>query len=139
MPEVIIKFGSSTDKSSVFEPYKVDKYLVEKPLTNNDGSFCKWGFCSYRDKKFFLKEFLSPKYPQEDASIFEERRQRQIRECNDWFQQKQKVYRRVMESANENIIAPLDFFKFKNQFYLVTERVESNHIAIEQLHQRPLY
>lgn len=76
MPEVIIKFGSSTDKSSVFEQYKVDKYLVEKPLTNNDGGFCKWGFYSYRDKKFFLKEFLLPKYPQEDAPISEERRQR---------------------------------------------------------------
>ncbi len=125
---------SESTEGTAFQPYEINGYLVQQPLTANDSGFSKWGYCTKFGKEFFLKEFLSPKYPKEDAPITEQQRNNRVKECNAWFQSKQEIYHRIMESASGNLVVPSDFFRFGNQFYLVTEKVQPNAIAFQDLH-----
>lgn len=135
MSELKIKVSNTTKKEAPFQPYQVNGYWVEKPLTTNGGGFCKWGFCRKFQREFFLKEFLSPKFPKEDADISERQRTQRVRECNEWFQAKQKIYQRIIRSSDGNLVLPSDFFRFGNQFYLVTERIDAEIISMEEVSQ----
>lgn len=136
--EIKMKSKADSDPDSEFKPYTINGYLISKPFTSNDSGFSKWGFCTKYGKEFFIKEFLDPKYPSADAEISETRRKNQIKECEEWFAQHSKVYKTIMNCNGGNMIVPIDFFKDKNNFYLVTEKVEANNIGFNEIHKKSL-
>ena len=127
---------SSTDKS--FEPYEVNGYRISHPLVAAGGGNCKWGFAKKYGKEFFIKEFLSPKYPDQNIEISDAMRKIQIRECNEWFEMHSRVYRAILKNAGGNLILPLDFFRFQNHFYLVTEKIESNGMKFDDIYRKSM-
>lgn len=132
---VEIKMKSRSDSSSeqAFRPFTINGYQVDKPFTSNDSGFSKWGFCKKYGNDFFIKEFLTPKYPAEDAEISETRRKNQINECEEWFAQHSKVYNTIMRCNGGNMVVPLDFFKYRNNFYLVTEKINANDMGFSEI------
>ena len=131
-----IKMGSSKNNYEPgFEPYRVKEYDITEPLTSNNSGFSKWGFCTRNNKTFFIKEFLSPKYPEPDAEISETRRKNQIEECTRWFNERQQVYNIIMHSTGGNIVEPVDFFRFENNFYLITNKIDANAMKFEELYR----
>lgn len=134
--EIKMKTKVDPDPSLSFKPYKINGYLVSEPFTSNDSGFSKWGFCTKYENEFFIKEFLSPKYPASDVEISETRRKNQIKECEEWFSQHSKVYKTIMKCNGGNMVVPLDFFKYKNNFYLVTEKVDANDIGFNEINKR---
>lgn len=126
------------EEKDAFKPYEINGYLVSKPLISASGGNCKWGFAEKYGKEFFIKEFLSPKYPDINAEISDSIRKMQIQECNEWFESHSRVYNAIMKNAGGNLILPLDFFRFKNNFYLITEKVESNGMHFEDIYRKSL-
>ena len=132
---VEVKLGKGKTTDPDFKAYTVNGYLINEPLTSNNSGFSKWGYCTKYGKTFFIKEFLSPKFPEPDAEISETRRRNQINECNEWFKERSKVYDIIMRSTGGNIVVPRDFFLFENHFYLVTDKVDTNSVKFEELHR----
>ena len=127
MSEIKVKMGSSKAPEASadpdFKPFFIGEYLLNSPLTTKNSGFSQWGFCQKDGTEYFIKEFLSPVYPDDKVNISPAIKNRKCKECNDWFNQKQKIYNKICEAANGNIIAPFRFFKHNSHFYIVTDKV----------------
>ena len=109
-----------------FQPYNIGDYTLRAPLTSNKSGFSKWGFCWKGDTEFFIKEFLSPAYPDDSVERNPTLREKRIEECIHWFEQKSHIYNTIVAAQTGNLVVPVSFFKFKSRFYLVTQKVSEN-------------
>ena len=109
-----------------FQPYNIGDYTLRAPLTSNKSGFSKWGFCWKGDTEFFIKEFLSPVYPDDSVELNPTLREKRIEECIHWFAQKSHIYNTIVAAQTGNLVVPVSFFKFKSRFYLVTQKVSEN-------------
>lgn len=118
-----INFDVQEIKTEEFIPYNIGDYKIFKPLTSNKSGFSKWGIAFKDDVSYFIKEFLTPVYPDESVELSEEIRNSKIEQCNEWFDERNKIYRKIVQSQNGNLIVPRKFFKDKSHFYLVTKLI----------------
>lgn len=110
-----------------FKPYYINEFEVIAPLTTDKSGFSKWGKCDRNGIRYFIKEFLSPVYPDNNVGLSEEIMKSKINQCNEWFEKQNKLYHAVSDSQTGNIISPVKFFKNANHFYLVTELVDNKN------------
>lgn len=109
---------------SEFEPFYVVDFLVKKPLKSNGAGTAIWGICEKDHVKYFLKEFLDPKYPDESAEMTDIFRKSCIDCCENWYRRHGKLYAAITKIESGNIIKPKRFFRHENKYYLITEYVE---------------
>lgn len=118
---------SNEDRSPAeFQPYDIGEYTLKAPLTSNKSGFSKWGFCWKGDTEFFIKEFLSPVYPDDSVELSAVMRERRIDECIRWFEAKSRIYNTIVQAQTGNLVVPISFFKYESRFYLVTQKVSES-------------
>lgn len=140
MSDIKVKMGSHSPKIKAedkFEPFNIGEFRLKAPLTTKNSGFSKWGFCWKDGKEYFIKEFLTPVYPDDNVDIAPEIKNRRCKECNDWYEKKKIIYNKICEAANGNIIAPFRFFKDKSHFYIVTDKVPPCTMKFESLRFLP--
>lgn len=103
---------------------QIGKYRLTSPLRGQNSGYARWGFAEYGGTEYFIKEFISPVYPDAASEISDEMRSAIIADCLDFEAGKSRLYRAVNASSNGNIIGVLDFFRFGSRYYAVTEKVE---------------
>lgn len=118
-----------------FAPYDVNGYTISEPLTANNAGNCTWGYAEKYNKRFFIKQFINPKFPAPDADMYKETRARMVAECEKWYNTHAKVYKAVLECGGSNIIYPQDFFLARNTYYLVTEKVNSCGVKFTEIYK----
>ena len=94
---------------------KLGSYLLTGHLTSQNSGYSVWGFGKKNGRDFFIKQFLSPKYPDNDtvsspASI-EKRRKR----CERFEQKKSAIYRMINENSDGNAVRIEEFFRLLHQ------------------------
>ena len=109
-----------------FQPYDIGEYILKAPLTSNKSGFSKWGFCWKGDTEFFIKEFLSPVYPDDSVELSAAMREKRIDECVRWFDSKSRIYNTIVQAQTGNLVVPISFFKYESRFYLVTQKVSES-------------
>lgn len=112
---------------------RIQDYTITKELTNKHSGFAKWGFAEKDGEEFFIKEFLSPVYPDECSPISQEQKQKKINECFEWVNRKSELYEAIRETSNGNIIVPRDFFRDGSHYYLVTDKVDTSSLSISDV------
>ncbi len=132
MSEVKMK----TNNNNNFTPYYVRDYLLKAPLSSNNAGNCMWGVAEKYGRQFFIKQFLTPKFPDTDADMYEETRKRMVSQCEEWYTLHEKVYNAIINCGGSNIINPLDFFLEKNMYYLITEKIEPCKVKFEDIHYK---
>jgi eukaryotic-like serine/threonine-protein kinase len=86
----------------------------------------KWTFAARNGREYFIKEFLSPTYPDEHAPGSAQTKMRKRQRCAAF----ERHHRRIQEALAEvsglggNLIVTLDFFRWGAKYYKVTEKVE---------------
>ena len=93
--------GSSTKekKEVVPEILSIHGYVLDKPLSTNNSGFSKWGFGEKNGNNYFIKEFLSPVYP-EDESIFTPKQLAAKKKgCASFEAEKKELYKRNISMA----------------------------------------
>jgi eukaryotic-like serine/threonine-protein kinase len=86
----------------------------------------KWTFAARDGRQYFIKEFLSPTYPDEHAPGSAQTKMRKRQRCAAF----ERHHRRIQEALAEvsgvggNLIVTLDFFRWGAKYYKVTEKVE---------------
>lgn len=123
----------TVSKPDEFIPYYMEDYKILKPLTNNKSGFSRWGFCEKNSEIYFIKEFLTPVYPDDNVELSEELRQSKINQCVEWFEKRKDLYKRLILSQTGNLITPVKFFKYKSHFYIITKKVPENTVDFETI------
>ena len=86
----------------------------------------EWSFAERGGRIFFIKRFLSPTYPEDDAPGSERTKARKRARCASF-----EAHHRGIQAAmaplttyGGNLIATLDFFREGAKYYKVTEKVD---------------
>ena len=114
----------------------INGYIVEKGFTTKNSGFSRWGFAKKNGKEYFIKEFLSPVFPN-SPEISESIKNKQIEKCRQWYNGREKLFKAISSVATGNIVVVRDFFKFGNKFYQVTDKVDEG-ISLDVIAKLPI-
>ncbi len=112
-------------------------YELLAPMSNHNSGFSLWTFGTRNGQEYFIKEFLSPKFPEDDGVSSQDRYARRLQQCRRFEQQKAALYQAVNVGSDGNAVRVLDFFRVKNSYYIVTEKVREEPLTPAQISALP--
>ena len=90
---------------------KIGHYVLDAPLRADHSGFSRWGFGTYKGKEYFVKEFLSPVYPEDEELVGRERSERMKEMCGRYETRQKLLYREINRcSANFSATAANTIF-----------------------------
>jgi serine/threonine protein kinase len=104
----------------------INGYTILEDFRVVGAGLSKWTFAARDGREYFIKEFLSPTYPDEHAPGSAQTKMRKRRRCAAF----ERHHRRIQEALaavsglGGNLIVTLDFFRWGAKYYKVTEKVE---------------
>lgn len=110
--------------------------LIGEFRTDNSGS-ARWGFAHRDGQEVFIKEFLSPVYPAETSVIPPNIVKSRIKLCENYVASKRKLYDSLNKCNTGNVVGILDFFRFGAKYYIITEKINSISLTIEEISKMP--
>lgn len=84
-------------------------YLVAGTLKSDNAGFSKWGIAQKDGQDYFLKEFLSPVYPQNASMYSPEQAEKRRKYCEKHEAQKTLLYKTINEASDGNDVRIVDF------------------------------
>jgi eukaryotic-like serine/threonine-protein kinase len=105
----------------------INGYTILEDFRVVGAGLSKWTFAAKDGREYFIKEFLSPTYPDEHAPGSAQTKMRKRRRCAAF----ERHHRRIQEAlasvsgVGGNLIVTLDFFRWGAKYYKVTEKVEA--------------
>lgn len=106
------------------------------------GGMSKVSFCRKDGNVFFIKEFLSPKYPLPDSSGSEKIKAKKREACEAFEKHHMELNRRIATKVsiggNGNLVCDVDFFRYGTSYYKITQKVDPESMSCEQIAALPL-
>ena len=112
---------------------KIWRYTPMSGFTNKNAGFSMWCFAEYQGKEYFIKQFLSPKYPADDNISSPEKIARKKRECADFERRKTEMYSTLTKYSDGNDVRIVEFFRVASRYYIATEKIDSLPWTVETI------
>jgi serine/threonine protein kinase len=105
----------------------INGYTILEDFKVVGAGLSKWTFAERGGRTFFIKEFLSPTYPDDDAPGSEKTKARKRARCATFEAHHQGIQRALapLSAYGGNLIVTLDFFRWGAKYYKVTEKVDA--------------
>ena len=104
----------------------INGYTILEDFRVVGAGLSKWTFAAKDGREYFIKEFLSPTFPDEHAPGSAQTKMRKRQRCQAF----ERHHRRINEALAEisgvggNLIVTLAFFRWGAKYYKVTEKVD---------------
>ncbi|MYW64129.1 protein kinase [Streptomyces sp. SID8379] len=108
-------------------------YRITTAPTNANGGKCIWAFAEKSGSAYFIKQFLEPKRPKDDARDSPSLRIR--RQLAQEFEERHRtIMKRLRPDAHGggNLVLATDFFHEGSTYYKVTERIDTSSLEKPQ-------
>ncbi len=104
------------------------------------GGMSKISFASKGGKEYFIKEFLSPKYPTPDSPGSEKTKLQKRKACEEFEKHHRELNSKIATkvSLGGNLVFAVDFFRYGTCYYKVTEKIDTKSISCEEIARLPL-
>jgi len=104
----------------------INGYVLEEPFHVTGGGRCEWTFAKKVGETFFLKKFLTPKYPTEGSPGSEATKREKLRQCESFSERHVRLKRAIDSKTGKggNLVRTIDFFREGTTYFKVTERIE---------------
>jgi serine/threonine protein kinase len=105
----------------------VNGYRILEDFTVVGAGLSKWTFAERGGRTYFIKEFLSPTYPDDDAPGSPATKARKRARCAAFEAHHKGIQRALapLSAYGGNLIVTLDFFRWGAKYYKVTEKVDA--------------
>lgn len=111
----------------------INGYKLKTELKNANSGFSKWGFVTKNGKEYFIKELINPVYPVDSSIMPEEMFEKNREFCSRYEEKFAKFYSALNQASRGNIIRINEFFRYESRYYLITEKVESTSVSMEEV------
>lgn len=111
----------------------INGYVLPDGFTTANAGMCQWGFAEKNGHSYFIKEFLSPKYPLDEGKLGPELTRRMRDNADAFFEKKSAFYNRLGQCRTGNNMIILHFFRFGSKYYAVSDRVRGRQLSIEEI------
>lgn len=115
----------------------INGYELMTPFSNKGAGFSRWTLAARETREFFLKEFLNPVYPM-DVTLGEKIRKQRIDECKEFEKKKVRLYNKLNELSDGNIVRICEFFRCDSHYYISTERISPQNLSYKELQKYPM-
>lgn len=105
------------------------------------GGMSKISFAEKNGKTYFIKEFLSPKYPIPDSPGSERTKERKRKACEEFEEHHRNLNSAISKrcaGTGGNLIYAIDFFRYGASYYKVTEKINISTLPCESIARLPL-
>lgn len=100
-------------------------YQMKEALSNRDAGYSMWGFGKWQGKDYFVKQFLSPKYPAGDQVSSPERIRKKQAECARFAERQRRIYQAVNRCSDGNNVRIREFFRLESKYYISMDKIDS--------------
>ena len=100
-------------------------YHILREFSTENAGLSRWSFGEKEGRQFFIKEFLTPVYPDNLAELSPETVERKKKICMDFYAEKSIFYRELGKCRTGNNVIVQDFFREGSHYYIVTEKVDA--------------
>lgn len=109
----------------------INGYTVLEDFKVVGAGLSKWTFAERGGREFFVKEFLSPTYPDDDAPGSPKTKAKKRARCATFEAHHRGLQRALapLSAYGGNLIVTLDFFRWGAKYYKVTEKVETEGLS----------
>lgn len=104
----------------------INGYNLLAEFTTDNAGFSRWTFAEKNGHTFFVKQFISPKYPLETQELSEKSRNKRLECCDKFVRRKQKLYSALKTIRTGNLVVIEDFFREDSSYYIVTDRISKD-------------
>lgn len=104
-------------------PQMLGDYRLTTQLTSQNSGFSVWGYGVKQGKEFFIKQFLSPKYPENDTISSPERLKKRLKLCEDFEYSKRRLYQTLNRCSDGNALRVHEFFRVGSNYYISTQKI----------------
>jgi serine/threonine protein kinase len=113
----------------------INGYTILEDFKVVGAGLSKWTFAERGGRQFFIKEFLSPTYPDDQAPGSEKTKAKKRARCAVFESQHRGMQHALapLSAYGGNLIVTLDFFRWGAKYYKVTEKVESAGLSGEDV------
>jgi eukaryotic-like serine/threonine-protein kinase len=118
----------------------INGYRLLRDFSTAGGGMCRWTFASKNGKDYFLKEFLTPKFPVDGSPGSVKTIQRRLSACRQFeaYQMRLAEAIKPVTSSGGNLVAPVEFFRSGSLYYKVTEKVDVTTLSPAEISLLPL-
>lgn len=109
----------------------VNGYLILDDFQVVGAGLSKWTFAESGGRQFFIKEFLSPTYPDDTAPGSEKIKAKKRTRCATFEAHHLGMQKALapLSAYGGNLIVTLDFFRWGAKYYKVTEKVDAEDLG----------
>lgn len=117
----------------------VNGYAILEDFKVVGAGLSKWTFAERGGREYFIKEFLSPTYPDEDAPGSEKTKAKKRARCATFEAHHRGIQRALapLSAYGGNLIVTLDFFRWGAKYYKVTEKVDAAGLSATDIATLP--
>lgn len=112
---------------------KLGSYELTGHLTSQNSGYSVWGFGRKNGRDFFVKQFLSPKYPDNytvsSAASIEKRKKK----CERFEQKKTAIYRKINENSDGNAVRIEEFFRVESKYYISMRKIDALDWSVDTI------
>jgi serine/threonine protein kinase len=104
----------------------VNDYRLLEDFRVVGAGLSEWTFAERDGRTYFIKRFLSPTYPEDDAPGSAKTKARKRERCAAFEAHHRGIQAAMapLTSYGGNLVATLDFFRYRARYYKVTEKVD---------------
>lgn len=104
------------------------------------GGMSKISFAERGGKEFFIKEFLSPKYPTPDSPGSERIKNQKRKACEEFESHHRKINQLIEKKVGSggNLVYAVAFFRNDQSYYKINERIDTSGLSVEDISRLPI-
>ena len=104
---------------------KLGTYQLTGHLTSQNSGYSVWGFGEKNGRDFFIKQFLSPKYPDNDTVSSPASIEKRKKKCEKFEKKKAAIYRMINENSDGNAVRIEEFFRIESRYYISMRKIDA--------------
>ena len=104
---------------------RLGNYELTGKLTDLDSGYSVCCFGKRNGRDYFIKEFLSPKFPYKDTVSSPQRIQKKIARCRAFEEKKAALYKVLDDNSDGNAVRIQEFFRIGAKYYIAMPRVNA--------------
>lgn len=96
------------------------------------GGMSEIAFASKGGEEWFIKKFISPKYPTSDSPGSERVKEQKRRNCEEFEARQRELNERIGSKVSKggNLVYAVDFFRVDTLYYKINEKIDASSIPI---------
>ncbi len=100
-------------------------YELTTPMTTHNSGYSIWGYGRKNGNEYFIKQFLSPKFPDNDKVSSPERIAKKTRQCRQFEARKVALYQALNAHSDGITVTVDEFFRVESKYFIATRKVKA--------------